>query len=179
MKMQRSATRIILFSKCKFIPDILPMKALKLFQVLSLVSLAAFTGAFLFIAMVMVPFWLSSQPDYFLEWFKLNFFRFPSLMVPLNLIALLTTLITLAVSWKSAANTKFNWIIVAIAVFLASITYPIYFASANASFLAKTMELQIVLPTIVTWSRWNWLRLGLTIIALVLATISVYQFKEE
>jgi hypothetical protein len=155
------------------------MKALKITQVLSLVSLAMFTGAFLFIAIVIVPFWLSSEPDYFLEWFEQNFFRFPSLMIPLNLIAFLTTLITLAVSWTSKANTKFIWIVVAIAVFLASITYPMYFASANALFLAQTIELPLVMPTLVTWSNWNWFRLGFTVIALVLAAISVYQFKEE
>jgi hypothetical protein len=155
------------------------MKALKILQVLSLVSLAMFTGAFLFIAIVMVPFWLSTSPDYFLEWFEQNFFRFPSLMVPLNLIALLTTIITLVVAWTSKANNRFIWIIVGIAVFLASITYPLYFASANAVFLAKAIELPLVMPTLVTWSNWNWLRLGLTAIALLLATISLYQFKEE
>lgn len=155
------------------------MEALKILQILSLVSLAMFTGAFLFIAIVIVPFWLSSQPDYFLEWFEKNFFRFPSLMIPLNLIAFLTTLIALTVSWTSKANTKFRWIVVAIAVFLASITYPIYFASANALFLAKTIELPLFIPTLVTWSNWNWLRLAFTVIALVLAAINVYQFKEE
>jgi hypothetical protein len=46
------------------------MQALKIWQVLSLVSLAIFTGAFLFIAIVIVPFWLSSEPNYFLEWFE-------------------------------------------------------------------------------------------------------------
>jgi hypothetical protein len=155
------------------------MKALKFLQVLSLISLAIFTGAFLFIAIVIIPFWLSSEPNYFLEWFEVNFLRFPTLMIPLNLIAFLTTLITLIVSWTSKANTKLIWTIATIAIFLASITYPIYFASANALFLDKTIELSLVTPELISWSNWNWLRTALTFIALILAAISVYQLKEE
>jgi hypothetical protein len=155
------------------------MKTLKILQVFSLVSLATFTGAFLFIAIVIVPFWLSSEPNYFIEWFEVNFLRFPTLMIPLNLIAFLTTLITLIVSWKSKANTKIIWTIATIAIFLASITYPIYFASANALLLDKTIELSLVMTKLITWSNWNWLRSVLTFIALIFATISVYQLEEE
>lgn len=66
-----------------------------------------------------------------------------------------------------------------IVIFLASITYPIYFASANALFLNKTIELSLVMPEIITWSNWNWLRTALTFIALIFAVIGVYQLKEE
>ncbi|MGL6344129.1 MAG: hypothetical protein ACRC80_33910 [Waterburya sp.] len=155
------------------------MQALKIWQVFSLVSLAIFTGAFLFIAIVIVPFWLSSEPNYFLEWFEVNFLRFPTLMIPLNLIAFVTTFITLIISWKSKANTKIIWSMATIVIFLASITYPIYFASANALFLNKTIELSLVMPEIITWSNWNWLRTTLTFIALIFAVIGVYKFKEE
>lgn len=155
------------------------MKALKILQVISLVSLAIFTGAFLFIAIVIVPFWLSSQPNYFVEWFTGNFFRFPTLMIPLNLIAFLTTLITLIVSWKNKANTKIIWSVATVAVFLASITYPIYFASANALFSSQTLDLSLVVPELIAWSNWNWLRTALTFIALILAVTSVYQLEEK
>jgi hypothetical protein len=155
------------------------IKTLKILQVLSLISLAIFTGAFLFVAIVIVPFWLSSEPNYFLEWFEVNFLRFPTLMIPLNLIAFLTTLITLVVAWKSKANTKISWTIATIAIFLASITYPIYFASANALLFDKTIELSLVMPELIKWSNWNWFRTALTFIALILAAISIYQLKEE
>lgn len=155
------------------------VKTLKILQVLSLISLAIFTGAFLFVAIVIIPFWLSSEPNYFLEWFEANFLRFPTLMIPLNLIAFLTTLVTLIASWKSKANTKIIWTIATIAIFLASITYPIYFASANAVLLDKAIELSLVVPKVITWSNWNWLRTALTFVALILAAISVYQLEEE
>jgi hypothetical protein len=155
------------------------MQALKIWQVLSLVSLAIFTGAFLFIAIVIVPFWLSSEPNYFLKWFEVNFLRFPTLMIPLNLIAFVTTFITLIISWKSKANTKIIWILATLAIFLASITYPIYFASANALFSSQTLDLSLVVPELIAWSNWNWLRTALTFIALILAVTSVYQLKEE
>jgi hypothetical protein len=155
------------------------MKTLKILQIFSLVALAAFTGAFLFIAMVIVPFWLASEPDYFLNWFTNNFFRFPILMIPLNLIAFLTTLITLIVAWKSAANTKFWWSGATMFIFLASITYPLYFASANAEFLNHTIELELVANKIAVWSNWNWLRTVLSFAALILGVIGIDQLQEN
>jgi hypothetical protein len=140
---------------------------------------AIFTGAFLFIAIVIVPFWLSSEPNYFLKWFEVNFIRFPTLMIPLNLIAFVTTFITLIISWKSKANTKIIWSMATIVIFLASITYPIYFASANALFLNKTIESSLVISELIAWSNWHWLRTALTFIALILAAITVYQLEEE
>lgn len=150
------------------------MQAFKIWQVISLVGLAIFTGAFLFIAIVIVPFWLSSEPNYFLEWFEKNFLRFPTLMIPLNLIAFMATFITLIISFKSQANTKIIWSMATMMIFLASMTYPIYFASVNALFLTKTLESSLVISELITWSNWNWLRTALTFIALVFAAIGVY-----
>jgi hypothetical protein len=48
----------------------------KIFNLLSVISLSLFSGAFLFIALVVVKFWQAVEPDIFLAWMNDNFSGF-------------------------------------------------------------------------------------------------------
>ncbi|MGL4881644.1 MAG: hypothetical protein ACRC8K_11325 [Waterburya sp.] len=153
------------------------MKIAKTLQIFSLIMLSVFTGAFLLIAAVIVPFWQSSEPNYLINWFTENFFRFPTLMVPLNLIAFLATVIALVCSWKMETTTRTVWGIAVLWIILSSITYPIYFASANNLFLERTIQFAEVSQELVTWSSWHWLRTGFAFLAVIFAAVGVYRVK--
>ncbi|WP_404785517.1 hypothetical protein [Altericista sp. CCNU0014] len=64
----------------------------RILNLLSVSALSLFSGAFIFIALFVVKFWQSAAPEVFLDWMSNNFFRFPTLMVPLNMIALILTI---------------------------------------------------------------------------------------
>jgi hypothetical protein len=142
----------------------------KILNLLSVVSLSLFSGAFLFIAFVIVGFWQSLAPGVFLSWMSDNFYRFPVLMVPLNMIALLLTISAFGTAWKSQPNSRIPLGISAACIFACTLTYQIYFAGANAEFLNRSIELPQVKEAIHLWATWHWLRTGLTITALTFSS---------
>jgi hypothetical protein len=136
-----------------------------LLQLIALSTLSAFSGALFFIAAVLVKFWQSVEPEIFLNWMTENFFRLPMIMVPLNVIALVMTLAALVASWKSGIYPRLFWFAGFIFLFACTITFPIYFAGANAEFTEQTIPLTAVAIKLNTWSQWHWVRTGLAIAA--------------
>jgi hypothetical protein len=135
------------------------------FNLLSVIALSLFSGAFLFIAFVVVKFWQSIAPVVFLDWMNDNFFRFPMLMIPLNMVALLLTIVALGTAWKSYPSRRLPLGLAVVCIFACTVTYPIYFAGANAEFLSRTIDLPQIADAIQTWATWHWLRTGLAIAA--------------
>jgi Domain of unknown function (DUF1772) len=142
----------------------------QLLNLLSVVSLSLFSGAFLFIAVVIVGFWRSVAPDVFLNWMSDHFYRFPILMVPLNMVALLLTIAAFGTAWKSRPSSRIPLGLSVVCIFACTLTYQIYFAGANAEFLTRSIELSQIENAIDTWATWHWLRTGLTIAALTFAS---------
>jgi hypothetical protein len=150
------------------------------FNLLSVIALSLFSGAFLFIAFVVVKFWQSIAPETFLNWMNDHFFRFPTLMIPLNMIALLLTIVALGTSWKPRATNRLPLGLAVACIFACTITYPIYFAGANAAFLDRTIELSLIGDAIQTWATWHWLRTGLAIASGIFASWGLFsEFKNE
>jgi hypothetical protein len=143
-------------------------------NLLAIISLSLFSGAFLFIAIVMVEFWQAIEPAVFLDWMQANFFRFPLLMVPLNLISLLLTIAACGSAWKSRSPSKLPLILSALCILAGTITFPIYFAGANSEFLTRSIDLSEVSAAIDTWSNWHWLRTILAIAAVGFASWGLF-----
>jgi ABC-type multidrug transport system permease subunit len=99
-----------------------------------------------------------------------NFYRFPTLMVPLNMVALLLTIAAFGTAWKSRPNSRIPLGISVVCIFACTLTYQIYFAGANAEFLTRSIELAQIENAIHTWATWHWLRTGLSIAALIFAS---------
>jgi hypothetical protein len=147
----------------------------RIFNLLSVISLSLFSGAFLFIALVIVKFWQAVEPDVFLAWMNDNFFRFPLLMIPLNMVALLMTISAFGTAWKSNSSNKLRLGLSLICIFICTSTYSIYFQSANAEFLNRSIQLSQVSSVLKTWSNWHWLRTILAIAALGFASWGLLQ----
>jgi hypothetical protein len=142
----------------------------RILNLLSVVSLSLFSGAFLFIAFVVVRFWQAVEPDVFLSWMSDHFFRFPALMVPLNMISLLLAIAAFGTAWKSLPQSRLPLGLSLVCIFMCTITFPFYFAGANAEFLNRTLALPQIADAIHTWATWHWLRTGLAISALAFAS---------
>jgi hypothetical protein len=147
----------------------------RILNLLSIVALSLFSGAFLFIALVVVKFWQAVAPDVFLNWMGDHFFRFPTLMVPLNIISLILTIAALGAGWKSNPASRLALGLSAISIFICTLTFPIYFAGANAEFLSRSIALPQIATAIDTWALWHWLRTGLAVLALIFASFGLCQ----
>lgn len=151
----------------------------RILNLLSVISLSLFSGAFLFIAVVVVGFWRSVAQDVFLNWMSDHFYRFPTLMVPLNMIALLLTIAAFGTAWKSRPSSRIPLGLSVVCIFACTLTYQIYFAGANAEFLNRSIEVSQIENAIDTWATWHWLRTGLSIGALVFASWGLLLSKER
>jgi hypothetical protein len=147
----------------------------RILNLLSVVALSLFLGAFLFIALVVVKFWQTVEPDVFLGWMSDHFFRFPTLMVPLNMIALVLTIAAWGTAWKSQLSSRLALGLSTACIFVCTLTFPIYFAGANAEFLNRAIALPQVSSAIDTWSTWHWARTGLALSALIFASFGLLQ----
>jgi hypothetical protein len=132
-------------------------------NLLSVIALSLFSGAFLFIAFVVVRFWQAVEPDTFLNWMSDHFFRFPALMVPLNMVALLLTISAFCTAWQSRPISRIPLGLGVVCIFICTLTYPIYFAEANAEFLNRAIALPQISTALNTWATWHWMRTGLAI----------------
>lgn len=142
----------------------------QILNLLAVVSLSLFSGAFLFIAVVVIGFWQAVAPEVFLNWMSDNFYRFPTLMVPLNMVALLLTIAAFGTAWKSRPSSRIPLGISVFCIFACTLTYQIYFAGANAKFLNRSIDLPQIGDAIHTWATWHWVRTGLAISALICAS---------
>jgi hypothetical protein len=101
--------------------------------VLSVLSFGLLTGAMLLIGISMVGFWKSLTPSEFVSWFAANSSRLGTVMIPLGAITLLLSLGAVDVSWRSQSK---RWpLIAALCALCVMITYPVFFAGANATFI--------------------------------------------
>lgn len=137
-------------------------------ELLATISSSLFVGALIFIAFVMVKFWHSTEPKDFFTWMSLHFFRFPKIMIPLNLLSLLTIAAALIVSWQPNPATRLPLSLSLFFLLACSITFPIYFAKANEEFVTKSVEIADVTSKIIVWSNWHWFRTGLAFISTIL-----------
>lgn len=137
-----------------------------LLNILALVVLSAFAGALLFIAVAIVNFWKTTPPELFFSWMSDNFWRFPTIMVPLNLAALLLLILTLVVGWKIQIDRRLPLGLALLPLVACTLTFPIYFAGANAEFLTRSIPLTDVAEKITIWSQWHLLRTVLVILAI-------------
>ena len=137
-------------------------------ELLATIASGIFVGALIFIAFVMVKFWRSTEPVDFFRWMSLHFFRFPKIMVPLNLLSLLTIAAALIVSWQPNPATRLPLSLSLFFLLGCSITFPIYFAKANAEFVTKSVEIADLPSKIAAWSNWHWFRTGLAFISTIL-----------
>jgi hypothetical protein len=150
-----------------------------IFQMLTLIALSLYSGALLFIAIAVVSFWQAAQPVIFLSWMSENFYRFPRIMIPLNMLSLLMLIVALATAWNSSPSSRLPLSLGLISLFIATITFPIYFAGANAEFLSQTMDLGTISGKIGIWSNWHWFRTGLTILSIVFVSWALLNRGDE
>jgi hypothetical protein len=140
--------------------------------VLSVVSFGLLTGAMLLIGTSIVGFWKSLTPTEFVSWFASHSDRLGAIMIPLGAITVLLSLAAAAISWRSSVNQRRFAMIAALCALSVMVSYPVFFAGANASFIAGGLSDAAVRALLDKWAVWHWGRtlLGLAgFIAAILA----------
>jgi Domain of unknown function (DUF1772) len=150
-----------------------PTRAVSAILVLSVLSFGLLTGAMLLIGISIVGFWKSLTPSDFVSWFASHSSRLGVIMIPLGTITLLLSLATVAVSWRSRSRQRQWGMIAALCALFIMVSYPIFFAGANASFIGGDLPDAAVRVLLDKWAVWHWGRTLLGLIGFVAATLAL------
>jgi hypothetical protein len=140
--------------------------------VLSVLSFGLLTGAMLLIGTSIVAFWKSLTPSDFVAWFASHSNRLAVVMIPLGAITVLVSLAAAAVSWRSSVQQRRFAVIAALCALSVMVSYPIFFAGANASFISGGPD-PAVRALLDKWAIWHWGRTLLGLAGFVAAILAL------
>jgi hypothetical protein len=113
---------------------------------------------------VFVSFWKSLPPSDFQSWFASYSHLIGRLMIPLGAASVAAAAATLVACW-SGSWTRRRWLLVAaLSAIGVMVTYPIFFAGANESFVRGGLSNSAAQSLLDRWATWHWIRTGLGVV---------------
>jgi hypothetical protein len=155
-----------------------PTRGVSAILVFSVLTFGLLTGAMLLIGVSIVGFWKSLTPSDFVSWFASHSSRLGVIMVPLGTITLLLSLAAVVVSWRSRLKQRQWAIIAALCAVCVMVSYPVFFAEANATFVAGGLSDSDVRALLDKWAVWHWGRTLLGLVGFVAATLALQSSRE-
>ena len=132
--------------------------------ILACLVLGLLAGGMLVIGVALVSFWKSLSPAEFQAWFATYAQLIGRLMIPLGSASVAGTLAAL-VAARSGPLTRRRWLLIAtLSAIGVMVTYPIFFASANALFERGGLSDPDVRSLLDRWATWHWVRTVLGIV---------------
>jgi NADH:ubiquinone oxidoreductase subunit H len=150
-----------------------PTKSVNAVLVLCVLSFGLLTGGMLLIGISIVGFWKSLTPSDFVSWFAAHSSRLGTIMIPLGAITVLVSLAAAVVAWRSHAKQRRWAVIAALCALCVMVSYPIFFAGANASFMAGGLSDSAVRALLDKWAIWHWARTFLGLAGFVAAVLAL------
>jgi hypothetical protein len=150
-----------------------PTRGVSVILVLSVLSFGLLSGAMLLIGISIVGFWKSLTPSDFISWFASHSSRLGIIMIPLGTITLLLSLAAVAVSWRSRSKQRQWAMIAALCALCVMLSYPVFFAGANASFIAGGLSDLAVRALLDQWALWHWGRALLGLAGFLAAALAL------
>jgi Domain of unknown function (DUF1772) len=113
--------------------------------------LGLLTGGMFVIGVAFVSFWRSLSPSDFQTWFASYSNLLGRLIIPLGT--------------GSVAATRRRWLLIAaLSATGVMMTYPIFFAGTNESFVSGDLSDSATRSLLDRWATWHWIRTGLGIV---------------
>lgn len=144
---------------------------------LSVASWGLFAGAMLTEGLVLVPYWQSLTPSEFFVWYKANDKRLLGFFGPLTSFTALVAIGTAFISLWQGDNGKWAALLTAIISVIVISTFFLYFQKANTSFATASLKVDEVATELARWARWHWWRTTLSLFALVMSMLSLWQLS--
>jgi Anthrone oxygenase len=136
---------------------------------LTCLVLGLLAGGMLVIGISFVSYWKSLPPSDFQAWFASHSHLIGRLMIPLGVGGVAATVAALVACWRGPTTCR-RWLLTgALSVVGVMVTYPIFFAAANAAFERGGLSDSAVRALLDRWAAWHWFRTGLGIVGFVAA----------
>jgi hypothetical protein len=128
---------------------------------LTCLVLGLLAGGMLVIGVSFVSFWMSLSPGDFQAWFALHSHLIGRLMIPLGAGGVVVAVAAVLACWRDPVTRRRWLLITAVSVVGVMLTYPIFFASANAAFERGGLSDSAVRALLARWATWHWFRTAL------------------
>jgi len=138
-------------------------------MVLACLVLGLLSGGMLVIGVAFVSFWKSLSPSDFQAWFASYSHLIGRLMIPLGAGSVAATLAALVAGWSGPATRRGELLVAALSTIGVMVTYPIFFAGANESFVRGGLSDSTVGSVLDRWATWHWIRTGLGTVGFIAA----------
>ena len=128
---------------------------------LTCLVLGLLAGGMLVIGVSLVSFWKSLPPGDFQAWFASHSHLIGRLMIPLGAGGVAVAVAAVVACWRGPAAGRRWLLIAAVSALGVMVTYPIFFASANAAFERGGLSDSAVRALLERWTAWHWFRTAL------------------
>ena len=133
-------------------------------MLLTCLVLGLLAGGMLVIGVSIVSFWKSLSPSDFQGWFASHSHLIGRLMIPLGTGGIVVSVAAFVACWSGPA-TRRRWLfIAALSSIGVMVTYPIFFAATNESFVRGGLSDSAVRSLLDWWAFWHWIRTGFGIV---------------
>jgi hypothetical protein len=137
--------------------------------ILTCLILGLLAGGMLVIGVSFVSFWRSLSPGDFQAWFASHSHLIGRLMIPLGAGGVTVAVAAVIGCWRGSV-TRRRWLLIAAVLIVGvMVTYPIFFASANAAFERGGLSDPAVHALLDRWTAWHWARTVLGILGFLAA----------
>ena len=133
-------------------------------------------GFMLCIYTTLLSFWKQVPPESFLNWFSNYSGGISKGTGPLGMLNLILPLITLTITWSNT-NSRAYWLLSFLLILGVIAITMIFFVKTNSSFMNKTIALEAVPDTLVTWGKLHLIRIIMTAIAAISAVIGIIKYQ--
>jgi len=138
-------------------------------MMLACLVLGLLSGGMLVIGVAFVSFWQSLSPSDFQAWFASYSHLIGRLMIPLGAGSVAATLAALLACWSGPATRRGGLLGAALSTIGVMVTYPIFFAATNESFVRGGLSDSTVRSVLDRWATWHWIRTGLGTVGFIAA----------
>lgn len=125
-------------------------------------------AVYLFLAVAIVPYWQTLSGAEIQSWFGEHFGRFAPMMVPVHMLAIVTTL---AAAWVHRGRTgtdRILWVIVVVGLLVSqAFNFTVYAQSLNPDLTSGELTAAAALDTLDTWDSLHLVRTAFVIISAV------------
>lgn len=146
-------------------------------QYSTLISIAIFCGFMLCIYTALVPFWKQISTENFLDWFSTYSVGISKGTGPLGMLSLAFPLVTLVLTWSNS-NSRIYWLLSFLLIVGVIVITMVFFVKANTSFINKTIALEAIPNTLVTWGKLHLVRIIMTTLAAISAVIGIIKYHQ-
>lgn len=145
-------------------------------QFSALFSIACFCGVMLCIYTSHLSYWKQIPAENFLDWFSSYSGGISTATGPLGMLSLILPFVVLIITWGNT-NSRAYWLCSFLLMLAVIAITMLFFVKTNTSFMEKTIPLNAVPNTLITWGKVHLIRIVLTTISAISAVIVIIKYQ--